>query len=78
MHTVIILVKSNEKWRISNRFQIPNLLIRKLCFFYPSVNTSTKNKFKDKLFLLIHGESYYLDRKNNNSMELEENSSDKI
>jgi hypothetical protein len=56
LHNIIILVKVEEKWHICHRFQIPNLFVRKLCFVYPGVNTSTVNKFKDKLFLLIYGD----------------------
>lgn len=59
-HTVIILARFQDKWRVCHRFQIPNLNIRKLCFFYPAVNTSTTNKFKDKLFLLIYGDVNYM------------------
>jgi hypothetical protein len=42
------------------KFTIPNLNIRKVCFYFPSINTSTTNAFKDKLFLLVHGDPSHI------------------
>jgi hypothetical protein len=79
LHTVIILAKFQEKWSKCHSFQIPNLNIRKLCFFYPAVNTSTTNKFKDKLFLLIYGDvNYMYDVKKTNLNDIEAQINDNI
>jgi hypothetical protein len=56
MHTIVILAQRGEKWSIRHKFKVPNLNIRKVCFYFPGINTSTTNRFKDKLFLLIHGD----------------------
>lgn len=64
LHTVTILTQKNDKWSATYKFKIPNLNIRKLSFFYPGVNTSTINRFKDRLYILIHGDpsSFYEER----------------
>ncbi len=60
LHTVMLMSRVGDRWRIRHRFKIPNLNIRKLCFFFPGVNTSTTNRYQDKLFLLIHGDVNYI------------------
>jgi len=55
MHSIVIMIQNHGKWAVRHKFKIPNLNIRKLCFYFPSINTSTTNAFKDKLFLLVHG-----------------------
>jgi hypothetical protein len=60
LHTVMLMSRVGDRWRIRHRFKIPNLNIRKVCFFYPGVNTSTTNRYQDKMFLLIQGEVNYI------------------
>lgn len=60
MHSIVIMIQDNDKWSVRYKFKIPNLNIRKLCFYFPSINTSTTNAYKDKLFLLVYGEPSYI------------------
>ena len=60
MHSIILLTEIYNRWSVRYKFKVPNLNIRKVCFYFPGINTSTVNKFKDKLFLLVHGEPSYL------------------
>lgn len=71
LHTVMLMSRVGERWRIRHRFKIPNLNIRKLCFFYPGVNTSTTNRYQDKMYLLIHGDINYIYAERQNFAEIE-------
>lgn len=72
-HMVVILSRVGERWRICYKFKIANLFIRRLCFFFAGVNTSTTNCHKDKVFLVIYGDkNYYHDEKHININDLDE------
>ena len=55
-YTVILLVKEKDKWHYCHRFKTPDILLKKLCFLYPGAGTSTTNRFRDKVFLLLMGD----------------------
>lgn len=60
-----ILTQKSDRWSATYKFKIPNLIIKKLSFFYPGVNTSTINRFKDRLYILVHGDPYnYYEERN--------------
>ena len=52
------MMQQGQKWSIKYKFAIPNLNIKKACFYFPAASTSTTNKFKDKMFLLVNGENF--------------------
>ena len=61
-HTINLVAKGKGRWQVQYTFTVPNLNIKQICLYIPAVNTHTVNKFKDRLFVIVHGQplhSYY-------------------
>lgn len=53
---VFIGVKvDNDSWNLSIAFTYVNLNVEKLCFMIPGVNTSSINKYQNRIYLIIEG-----------------------